>query len=124
MVDDSEWQAGDRVFAPWEMQWLYPATILYIDRDEEIGDVAFIKFDDRYRAVMPLSDLQSVAILPGSLVFAKTKRESLRYLPAIVLGVSDDGLRVRFTDNNNEGIVPLHDCRLLNTMAEGDEDED
>jgi hypothetical protein len=122
MVDDSEWQVGDRVFAPWEMQWLYPATILYIDRDEEIGDVAFIKFDDRDRGVLPLSALQSVAIRPGNLVFAKTRPESLRYLPAIVLGVSDDGLRVRFTDNNHEGVIPLHDCRLLNTLAEDDED--
>ncbi len=111
MSDESDWDVGDRVFAPWERQWLYPGRVLYIDYDEDAGSVAFVKFDDGDRAILPLSALRSVAIRPGSLVFAQI--DTPRYKPAIVLGVSDDGLRLRFTDDNREAVAPIERCRLL-----------
>lgn len=124
MASDYDWQVGDRVFAPWEEMWLYPATIVYIDRDDELGDAALVKYDDRDRAFLPIELLQSVAIRPGSLIFAKANPESLAYRPAVVLGVSDDGMRLRFTETNREGTVPLHDCRLLNFGPDLEEDEE
>lgn len=120
MTDEVDWQVGDRVFAPWEPMWLYPATILCIDTDEEKGNVAFIKFDDNDRALLALSELRSVAIRPGGLVFAKAESAAMSYKPSIVLGMSDNGLRLRFTETSREALVPISDCRLLNSGSEED----
>lgn len=118
MFDEIDWQVGDRAFAPWDSPWLYPGTLLYVDKDEDAGDVAFIKFDDGDRAVIPLSELKSVAIRPGRLVFCKPEPDDRRYLPAIVLGLRDDGLRVRFTEDDAEAMVSIRDSRLLNISSE------
>jgi hypothetical protein len=108
VVDENDWQVGDRVFAPWEPHWLYPGTILCIDEE-----VAFLRFDDGDRAILPLFALQSVAIRPGGQVFCRRDRDENRYDPATVLGVTDDGLRVRYAEDKSEDLVPLSYCRLL-----------
>lgn len=107
MHDVSDWRSGDRVFAPWEEEWLYPGTVLCIDEE-----VAFIRFDDGDRAIIPLEMLQSVGIQIGDQVFCRRDREILYYHPARVLAVTDDGLRVRYTSDGAGDVVPLGYCRL------------
>jgi hypothetical protein len=117
MSDEPDWRVGDRVFAPWELQWLYSGTILCLDRDEERGDVAFIKFDDGDRALMPVSVLKTVAIRRGDQAFCRRDRDVKMYFPALVLGFTDDGLRVRYFDDHSEDLVPVSHCRLLAVQA-------
>ena len=103
----SEWQNGDRVFAPWEHELLYPGTVLFIDED-----VAFVRFDDGDRAIIPLDELRSVGIQIGNEVFCRRERDVLYYHTARVLGVSDDGLKVRYMEDGATDLVPISFCRL------------
>jgi hypothetical protein len=113
MPEDIDWQVDDQVFAPWELEWLYPGVILCID-----DEVAFIRFDDGDRAIMPLGALRDVAIRRGSPVFCRREREEKRYYPATVLGVTDEGLRVRYAEDDEEDLVPVSHCRLPSGVEE------
>jgi hypothetical protein len=113
MTEETDWQVGDTVFAPWEPQWLYPGTILCID-----DDIAFIRFDDGDRALIPLTYLRSVAIRRGNPVFCRREREEKRYYPATVQGVTDEGIRVRYVEDNEEDLVPISHCRILASPQE------
>lgn len=101
-----DWRVGDRMFAPWEPQWLYPGTILCIDRE-----VAFIRFDDDDRAIIPLTEIKSVSIRVGGEVQCRRDREVKTYWPAEVLAVTDDEIRVRY-DDGDEDRVPISHCRI------------
>ena len=107
MNEVSDWRAGDRVFAPWEEEWLYPGTVLFIDED-----VAFVRFDDGDRGIIPLAELRSVGIRVGDEVFCRRDREVLDYHAARVVAVSDDGLNVRYAADGARDVVPIGYCRL------------
>jgi hypothetical protein len=95
--NDTEWQDGDRVLAPWEPQWLYPGTIRCIDED-----VAFIKFDDGDRAIVPLAELRPVALSRGDIVHCRRDRALRQYFPARVLDVHDEDLHVQYEDGDED----------------------
>ena len=118
MQETSDWRVGDRVFAPWEREWLYPGTVLFID-----DDVAFVRFDDGDRGIIPLAHLHSVGIHVGDAVFCRRERELLYYHAARVVGVTDDGLRVRYAEDGAGDVVPISFCRLAAPGGEGEEDE-
>ena len=107
MDGTGDWQVGDRVFAPWEVEWLYPGTVLFIDED-----VAFVRFDDGDRGIIALDELRSVGIQLGDEVFCRREREILYYHPARVLAVSDEGLKVRYLEDGASDLVPISFCRL------------
>lgn len=93
----TDWEEGDRVLAPWEQEWLYPGTIRCID-----DDVAFIRFDDGDRGLLPLTALQAIHIRVGARVFVRPDEGPLQYSPARVVSTDGEDLCVRYEDGTEE----------------------
>lgn len=100
MSNRSAFSAGDRVLAPWEPQWLYPGTI---DRIE--GPRARILFDDGDQTTVPLSELRSLVVTVGDAVQACPDRTRKAYLPAEVVAVNGESLRVRYADGGLDALT-------------------
>lgn len=90
---ETDWDVGDRILAPWESEWLYPGVVLCIDED-----VAFIKFDDGDRAIVPLEDLRAIQMSRGDTIYCRRDRALRRYYPAEILSVRDEELHVQYED--------------------------
>jgi DUF971 family protein len=90
---------GDRVFAPWEREWLYPATVTDTDEDEEL---AAVEFDDGDEGRASFVLLRPIQLGPGEFVAARRDREVKRYVPATVLGVDGDEVRVEYEDGKRD----------------------
>jgi hypothetical protein len=90
---------GDRVFAPWEREWLYPATVTDTDEDEEL---AAVEFDDGDEGRASFVFLRPIKLGPGEFVAARRDREVKRYVPATVLGVDGDEVRVEYEDGKRD----------------------
>ncbi|MCI0378070.1 MAG: protein kinase [Gemmataceae bacterium] len=58
------WRIGDRVLAPWEPEWAYPATVREIN-----GDSVYVWFDDGELSWVEAADLRPLDIRDGSRVF-------------------------------------------------------
>ena len=95
-----DWNEGDRVLAPWEPQWLYPATISGIE-----GDVAFVMFDDGDHAHVPLVQLRPLDLRDGDEVHARRDRTEMLYYPAQVLSCSEENLQVRYADGHLDSLA-------------------
>jgi serine/threonine-protein kinase len=61
---EGKWRIGDRVLAPWEPEWLYPATVREIN-----GDSIYVWFDDGELAWVESDDLKPLDLGEGSRVF-------------------------------------------------------
>ncbi len=96
----TDWSQGERILAPWEQEWLYPGVIRCIDED-----IAFIRFDDGDRALIPLTELSPIAIRPGTVIQCRRDRAELRYEPATVLDVEGEELRVRYSDDEEDALA-------------------
>ena len=96
----TDWSEGERVLAPWEQEWLYPGVVRCID-----DDIAFIRFDDGDRGLIPLSELCPIAVKPGTIVQARRDRSELRYEPATVLDVDGEQLRLRYEDDEEDAMA-------------------
>jgi hypothetical protein len=90
---------GDRVFAPWEREWLYPGTVTEVDDDDE---VAGVEFDDGDFGPAPVLALRPIALDPGAFVAARRDRDVKRYAPATVLAVSGETVRVEYEDGETD----------------------
>lgn len=91
------WREGERVFAPWEENWLYPGVIRCIDEE-----VAFIRFDDGDRALRLIQDLEPLRINNGFRVYARRNKASHLYYPATVLEVEGENLHLEYEDGEQE----------------------
>ncbi len=90
---------GDRVFAPWEREWLYPATVTDTDEDEEL---AAVEFDDGDEGRASFVLLRPIQLGPGEFVAARRDRDVKRYVPATVLTVDGDEVRVEYEDGKRD----------------------
>jgi hypothetical protein len=97
MLLQEPWSEGDRVLAPWEPDWLYPGTIRCIDEE-----IAFVRFDDGDRALVPVRELEPIAIDAGDEVYGRLNRHERLYYPAEVLDVNDEEVRLRYDDGREE----------------------
>ncbi len=94
---DHAWKEGARVFAPWEEEWLYPGVIRCLD-----DDVAFIKFDDGDRALLPVDALQPVRVQKGDLLFSRRDKGPQLYYPAKVLRANGEEIELEYQDGGRE----------------------
>ncbi|MBN9517325.1 hypothetical protein J0H58_02215 [bacterium] len=92
---------GDRVLAPWEREWLYPATVTDTDEDEEL---AAVEFDDGDEGRASFVLLRPIQLGPGEFVAARRDREVKRYVPATVLAVDGDEVRVEYEDGKRDSM--------------------
>lgn len=94
-------EPGDRVFAPWEREWLYPGTVIDTDEDEEL---AAVEFDDGDAARASFVLLRPIALGPGEFVAARRDRDQKRYVPATVLSATGETLRVEYEDGKRDSM--------------------
>jgi hypothetical protein len=90
------WEVGDRVFAPWEPQFLYAGAI-----QEIVGEQAHIVFDDGDQGWARLEDLQPLDVWPGLEVLSRRKMGHL-FSPAVVEEAHDQSVRIRFDSGEQE----------------------
>ncbi|MFO0796010.1 MAG: hypothetical protein U0804_00960 [Gemmataceae bacterium] len=95
----SRFAPGDRVLAPWEPMWLYPATVTDTDEYEELAAVAFDD-GDAGRASFVL--LRPIALAPGEFVAARRDRDKNKYDPATVVDVDGETVRVEYEDGRKD----------------------
>jgi hypothetical protein len=95
----SRFAPGDRVLAPWEPQWLYPATVTDTDEYEEL---AAVEFDDGDAGRASFVLLRPIALNPGEFVAARRDRGVKRYVPATVLGVEGEVVRIEYEDGRKD----------------------
>ena len=92
-------EPGDRVFAPWEREWLYPGTVITTDDDEEL---AAVEFDDGDAGRASFVLLRPIALGPGEFVAARRNRDEKRYVPATVLAADGETVRVEYEDGRRD----------------------
>ncbi|HEX4606598.1 MAG TPA: hypothetical protein VH092_00175 [Urbifossiella sp.] len=92
---------GDRVFAPWEREWLYPGTVTETDGDEELAEV---EFDDGDAGRASFVLLRPIALGPGEFVAVRRDRDVKRYVPATVLSVAGETVRVEYEDGKRDSM--------------------
>lgn len=90
---------GDRVFAPWEREWLYPGTVTEVDEDE---DLAAIEFDDGDEGRASTVLLREIALQTGDFVAARRDRTEKRYAPATVVKVDGETVTVEYEDGEED----------------------
>lgn len=92
-----DWAEGDRVLAPWEAVWLYPATISSVD-----DRTALVSYDDADSGRVPKSQLRPIqAIAVGALAYCRT-RTRREYLPGTIMMVKGDQLAFRYHEGGSE----------------------
>ena len=96
-----QWQEGDRVFAPWEPEFLYPGRIRQIRVDEDRGDQALIRYDDGGEGWVFVYSLRPVQCTPGDRVQAR-RGGGPQYMPGELAEVEGDEVRVAFDDGTND----------------------
>jgi hypothetical protein len=105
---------GKRVWAPWEGQFLYSATVIHSD-----GDNASIRYDTGEERAELLSNLRPLEpekqIERGQQIFMMYDREARSYMfyPAMVTGVRGEYFDVRREDGQNEQKVHVKRVRIL-----------
>jgi DUF971 family protein len=92
-------EPGDRVLAPWEPEWLYPATVVDTDDFEELAAVAF---DDGDAARASFVLLRPIRLAPGEFVCARRNRSIKKYVPAVVVEVDGESVRVEYEDGKRD----------------------
>lgn len=97
---------GARVFAPWEKDWLYPATVTGI-----VGMLVDLEFDDGDAGQALVPHLRPLGVAAGQLVWARRNRKFRRYVRAAVVAAKADAALVEYDDGEAEEI-PLALVRL------------
>ena len=105
---------GSRALAPWQDQYLYPATILAIT-----GDQCQVAYDDGDQQVVRRERLAPITATVGERIFIRPHAESrLMYFPATVKRVAGEMVDVEFEANelvaaHTERNLPLSRARFL-----------
>jgi serine/threonine protein kinase len=96
------WQVGDRAWAPWEENWLYPATI-----QEVKVESVFVAFDDGATESVPLKDVRRLDLDKGRRVFGFwTRLFGSGYYPATITEVKGNQIHLAYDDGDKEWTEP------------------
>jgi eukaryotic-like serine/threonine-protein kinase len=90
----NRWQVGDRVLAPWEAEWLYPATVLLTN-----GDSIHVIYDDGDSSWWDASELRPLAIEKGARVFGCWNGP---FYPATVTEREGNRIHLEYDDGDSE----------------------
>lgn len=107
MAQNSRWRIGDRVLAPWEPDFLYPGTVVYVGKRGLV-----IEYDDGDEGYVPESTLRPLQIEPGSQVQVRRDPGVNRYYWAEVLAVLSERVRVHYSEDDSDEIVAVGQIRL------------
>ena len=92
----SQWQLGDRVFAPWEPFFLYVGTIAVLD-----DSTVVIEFDDGDTGSVLIRQLQALDLHEGMEVYCR-RRMGPAYFAGVIEEIEGDDVRVRFSESHDE----------------------
>ena len=89
-----QWQAGDRVLAPWEPEWLYPATV-----QQTNADSVQVAYDDGDSSWLNVAALRPLDIEKGSRVCGWWNGP---YYPGTVTERDGNRVHIAYDDGDNE----------------------
>ncbi len=107
MGQTTRWRPGDRVLAPWEPDFLYPGTVVYVGKRGLV-----IEYDDGDEGYVPESTLRPLQIQVGSQVQVRRDPDVNRYYWAEVLAVDGEIIRVRYSEDDSEETLPVGRIRI------------
>ncbi|HKB01080.1 MAG TPA: protein kinase, partial [Gemmataceae bacterium] len=88
------WQAGDRVLAPWEPEWLYPATV-----QQTNADSVLVTYDDGDSSWQDAGAMRPLDIEPGARVFGWWNGP---YYPGTVTAQDGNRIHIAYDDGDSE----------------------
>jgi hypothetical protein len=91
-----EWQYGDRVLAPYDAPFYYPATIAQLDNDK-----ARVEYDDGDEAEMPTALLHPLQLAEGDRVYCRW-RGGPHYFPGVIEEMGGEDIFVKYEDGRAE----------------------
>jgi hypothetical protein len=107
MGQTARWRLGDRVLAPWEPDFLYPGTVVFVGKRGLV-----IEYDDGDEGYVPESTLRPLQIQVGSQVQVRRDPDVNRYYWAEVLAVDGEMVRVRYLEDDGEETLPVGRIRI------------
>ncbi|GIW80890.1 MAG: hypothetical protein KatS3mg105_2697 [Gemmatales bacterium] len=96
VIRGQRWQRGDRVFAPWEPEFLYPGTVQSAN-----DEFVVVAFDDGDQIELPMGSAVALELSAGDLVFSRYQGGA-EYLPAVIRERNGDELLVEYEDGETE----------------------
>jgi len=90
----TQWQAGDRVLAPWEPEWLYPATV-----EQTKADSVLVAYDDGDLDWLNAAAVRPLDIDRGSRVFGWWNGP---YYPGTVTERAGNRIHIAYDDGDSE----------------------
>lgn len=103
----STWEQGNRVFAPLEPDFFYPATVLHVGKQS-----VMVEYDDGDEGLVPKQELQPIRLIPGLTVQARRKDDDLIYEWAEVVEADGERIRIRFHEDDRVQRVHIGNIRL------------
>jgi hypothetical protein len=103
---DIDWQCGDRVLAPYDPPFYYPATLTQIE-----GDNAKVEFDDGDNIDLPLVLLRRLDLKETDPVYCRWKCGSA-YFPAKIEEMGGEDIFVKYDDGRTERTT-VHMVRVI-----------
>jgi uncharacterized protein (TIGR03067 family) len=96
------WQAGDRVWAPWETEWLYPGTI-----QETKDNSVFVAYDDGATEWVAPGDVRPLNLDKGTRVLGYRSRLFRGgYYPATITETRGNQIHLAYDAGNEEWTEP------------------
>jgi hypothetical protein len=108
----SRWVEGDRVLAPWEPEFFYPATVRAVGKRG-----IMVEYDDGDEGLVPASSLRPIQIEVGAVVQARRVRHIKRYEWAEIIDVRGEHVRLRYHEDQGEDDMPIQYIRIPDPAA-------
>lgn len=115
----SRWKEGDRVLAPWEPEFLYPATVRFVGKRG-----VMVEYDDDDEGLLPESEIKPMRIDIGARVQARRVKQVKRYEWAEIVDVRGEQVRVRYQEDDREEEMHIQYIRIPNAQALPEVDPD
>jgi len=91
-----DWQYGDRVLAPYDLPFFYPATITQVEEDK-----VHVEYDDSDEADLPAALLRPLEFQEGDPVYCRY-RGGPRYFRGVIEELGGDDIFIKYDDGRTE----------------------